>query len=107
MQGDDIFCYTFRRKAGDQMESVHRELHRLRRASAPRRVQRATLAILAAFLVTAIGSIGLVLGHRRSPAVIAFGRLFSQRTWKVLEAVTLLALFAITAVARAKTRDRT
>ena len=86
------------------MASVHHELHRLRRAS-PR--PRATRAILAAFLMTAIGSIGLVLGHRRSPAAMAFGRLFSQRTWKVLEAVTFLVLFAIIAIGRAKTRDRT
>jgi hypothetical protein len=82
-------------------------LHRLRNESRRPRVPRANLVMIAVSLVVASAMLFLVLGHRRSPALEAFGRLFSLRTWRILEAVSLLSLFAMTAMARAKRRDRT
>jgi len=58
-------------------------------------------------LVTASVAIGLVLGDRRPPALVAYGRLFSLRTWRILEAVSFLFLFGTMAIARAKRRNRT
>ena len=58
-------------------------------------------------LGTASVALGLVLGHSRPPALVAYGRLFSLRTWRILEAVSFLFLFGTMAIARAKRRNRT
>ncbi len=82
-------------------------LQRLRNESPRPRVPRFNQAMIAVSLVVTSVTLGLVLGHRRPPALVAFGRLFSHRTWQILQAVSFLSLFAITAIARAKRRDRT
>jgi hypothetical protein len=89
------------------MATSPRVLQRLRNESPRPRVPRFNLVMIAVSLVAASVALGLVLGHSRPPALVAFGRLFSQRTWQILQAVSFLSLFAITAIARAKRRDRT
>jgi hypothetical protein len=71
------------------------------------RVPRFNQVMIAVTLVAASATLGLILGHRRSPALEAFGRLFSLRTWRILQAVSFLSLLGMTAVARAKRRNRT
>jgi hypothetical protein len=90
------------------MASLPHEARRLQNELPRRpRVPRLALVMITASLVAASVSLGLVLGHRRSPALEAYGRLFSRRTWQILEAVSFLFLIAMTAIARAKRRDRT
>ena len=89
------------------MATLPDELRRLRDESRRPRVPRANLVMIAVFLVVASASIALVLGHSQSPALEAFGRLLSLRSWRILQAVLFLSLFAITAIARARRRDRT
>ena len=40
------------------------------------------------------------------PALARFGHLFSARTWRALEAIAFLALFAMTAIGRARAGSR-
>jgi hypothetical protein len=94
-------------KARTQMASLPHELRSLRSELPRPRVQRAKLAMISVSLVTASSVVGLVMGHRRPAAVVAFGRLFSHRTWQAVEAVAFLFLVAMTVVARQKRRDRT
>jgi hypothetical protein len=83
-------------------------LQRLRNDSPRPRVPRLNQLMIAVSLVVASVALGLVLGHRRPPAlVVAYSRLLSPRTWRILEAVSFLSLFAMTAIARAKRRGRT
>jgi hypothetical protein len=82
-------------------------LRRLRNESRRPRVPRANLVLMTVSLVT-IGVVsGLVLTHPRSPALAAYGRLLSPRGWRILEAVSFLFLFAMTAIARTQRRNRT
>jgi hypothetical protein len=71
------------------------------------RLPRFNQVMIALSLVVASAALGLVLGHRRPPALVAFGRLFSRRTWRILEAVSFLSLWGMAAVARAKRLNRT
>jgi hypothetical protein len=89
------------------MASLPHELHRLRGEMSRPRVPRANLIMMSVSLVVAAAAMGLVLGHRRPAALVAFGRLFSLRTWKAIEAVAFLFFFATIAIARGKRRDRT
>jgi hypothetical protein len=82
-------------------------LHRLRNESRRPRVPRANLVMIAVSVLVAGVALVLVLGNVRSPVLERYARLFSLRTWRILEAVSLLFLFAMTAIGRAKRRDRT
>ncbi len=81
-------------------------LHRLRDELPRPRVPRANLVLMSVSLLAMTVVFGLVLTHPRSPALAAYGHLLSPRGWRSLEAVSFLFLFATTAVARAKRRDR-
>jgi hypothetical protein len=70
-------------------------------------VPRFNQVMIGVSLVVASAALFLILGHRRSPALEAYGRLFSLRAWRILEAVALLFFLAMTAIARARKRDRT
>ena len=89
------------------MASFPEEARRLRDEWPRPRVPRFNQVMIALSLVAASVTFGLVLGHRRPPALVAFVRLFSHRTWRILEAVSFLSLWGMTAVARAKRRNRT
>jgi hypothetical protein len=89
------------------MASFPEEARRLREELPRPRVPRFNQVMIAVSLVAASATLGLMLGHRRSPALEAFGRLFSLRTWRLLEAVSFLSLWGMTAVALAKRRNRT
>ena len=83
-------------------------LQRLRNESPRPRVPRSNQLMIAVSLVVASVALFLVLGHRRPPAlVVAYSRLLSPRTWRLLEAIWFLSIFAMTAIARAKRRKRT
>ena len=82
-------------------------LHRLRNESRRPRVPRANLVLMTVTLVATSVVSGLVLTHPRSPALVAYGHLLSLRGWRILEAVSFLFLFAVTAIARAKRQRRT
>ena len=82
-------------------------LQRLRNESPRPGVPRFNQLMIALSLVVTSVMLGLVLGHRRPPALEAFGRLFSHRTWQILRAVSFLSFFAIVAIARTKRRGRT
>ena len=91
------------------MASVPDEVRRLRNEwPSPRpRVPRLNQLMIAVSLVVASAALFLIWGHRRPPALEAFGRLFSHRTWQILQAVSFLSFFATIAIARTKRRDRT
>ena len=89
------------------MASLPEEARRLRSDLPRPRVPRFNQVMIAVSLVVAGVTLFLVLGHRRSPALEAYGRLFSLRTWRILEVVSFLFLFGTMAIARAKARNRT
>jgi len=88
------------------MGSLPEEARRLRHESPRRRVPLFNWVMIAVSLVVASVVIGLVLTHPRSPALQAYGRLFSHRTWQILEAISFLVLFGTLAISRAKGRSR-
>lgn len=84
------------------MASRPHNLQPFERRPPRRRVRRANLVMIFLVLLMNGALVALVLGHREPAALVAFGRLFSHRTWQVLEAVSFLFLFAVTAIARSK-----
>ena len=86
--------------------SLPEEARRLRNESPRPRVPLLNWVMIAVGLAVASAAIGLVLTDRRSPALEAYGRLFSHRTWQILEAISFLVLFGSLAISRAKARSR-
>lgn len=89
------------------MASLPEEARRLRNESPRPRVPLFNRVMIAVSLVVGIAAIGLVMTHPRSPALAAYSRLFSLRTWRILEVVSFLLVFGTVAISRAKARSRT
>jgi hypothetical protein len=93
-------CYRLIMGLDVRMDSLPSQMRPPRRRVPP--FHRAMIALSVAIVV---GSMSLVLAHPHSRALVAFGNLFSHRTWRILQAVSFLLYATALGLARYRRRS--